>query len=943
MDFNEIIRQVNSFYSKYDETISSVDDFFDIIDTNAGEEADNELTKIVDLLQDFWTSHYQSEDNNELIVDEAFSSFSNRLLGKFENDTDIFNLCKEIQTYFRNYTAVDTKPIVHCEADEVISKLFDIVKNRQFSDKDLLFSIIKIIYELVTDDLLVRCGISKLYKWNYGTDAYSLLSAEQQLIILLNQSIMIDRLHGGQQLLKSYLRRLNKQLDGFESLDWFVYYVAGFLNFKIHNYRESKKYFEYVEKKGDALRVSDVKTQKRYFHAVLLIAYGYEYAGEFSRAIDKIVLPVDDLLTILKSTNVQNIRNIDTLLNILNNLIANARENTIFSNFFGGRTITAYISDDDDPDQRNIHIEILHALAHCINEYAIQNYSVQQEDCAILISFARSLMAFIAKEVKEYWTCYATIHGEYKDYDIALQELDKASRKISESEGKIKESLAAEIAFYQYYFGQIINKDIESVRKTFSRYCQKYSDDDAFCHLQIFEFRALLREHVSAMFDFLTQNNRRQNKIDNMPPINSIRQAYNMICQLHPSAHMNINIRAELRLMQRVYTIIDCLNNYLMHPSKYNTLMLENACMRFCNTKKEMGLSESTGYPKCNAKHSVLPERVHKTLFGEYGVVHCLNVTDSVFLLAPISGVVVYQYQTGTIDKLFDIESLLNVFCGANVAPLTYFDMKDTITTYRKVISEDKQVQISNVDMDEFAQKGVDDIYLWSSDVPLRLLQASKGGYFSRRLVDGSMFCETIETVEKNAKANSALCVNDLDYGDCKIYKVNLPWLEIVNENKSNNSFLLYRRIRDSKTEYLILSGENIAFEDKQCCEIHRLLDNVGVRQIIRKKDVGGQLKPIDSIDPEKIKAEIKDAYAKFRGVCDLLENKAKDIRDYKGSRKEEFELGIEKLKKQRKETMDVIKSNLETLFKLLTKDLYLEFVETEIETKDYVLFNISI
>ncbi|MEE1282930.1 MAG: hypothetical protein UHK60_11905, partial [Acutalibacteraceae bacterium] len=403
MDFNETIKKVNFFYADYDKTMANVDNYFDIIDTNAGQESSNELKIIIDILKNFWNKYSNNESvNQELIVDEELSSFSNKLGEPFENETVIFDLCKKIQAYFRNYTAVDTKPIIHCESDDVINRLFEHIENNEFHNKDLQFTITRIIYELVSDDLLIRCGISKLHKWNYGTDAYSLLSSEQQLVILLNQSIMIDRLHSGQHLLKLYLKRLNKQIDGFHYLDWFVYYVAGFLNFKIHNYRESKKYFERVEKESK-LHNSTYQTKKRYFHAVLLIAYGHEYAGEFAQAIEKIVMPVNDLLALLNSIEVINIKQTSVLLTVLNNLVTKAYKDTLFSKFFSGTTITEHISDTDEQDQRDIHIEILHALAHCINEYAIQNYNTKAEDCAKLIRFARALMAFIAKEVKEYW------------------------------------------------------------------------------------------------------------------------------------------------------------------------------------------------------------------------------------------------------------------------------------------------------------------------------------------------------------------------------------------------------------------------------------------------------------------------------------------------------------------------------------------------------------
>ena len=939
MDFQDTIKDVNSFYTQYDKTIATVNDLFDAIDANAGQESANELKQILSVLRKFWDKYSISNYfNAEAIVDEKFTSLTQKLNEVIDEET-LFGLCKEIQVYFRNYSAIDTKPIVHRGSNEVINKLFDIVDEREplINDKNLLFTITRMLYELVTDVLLIGCGISKLYAWNYGTDAYSLLTAEEQLIILLNQSIMIDRLHVSQYLLKTYLKRLNKLLDGFYYLHWFVYYVAGFLNFKIHNYRESNKYFTLVEKEK-LLQKSNAQDKKRYFHSVLLIAYGYEYAGDFANAIKKLVMPVEDLYQLLESVETKNIGNNVFLIDFLNQLIEKASDNSLFSKFFHGYRITHNITNCDETDQYDIQVEILHALAHCVNEYSIQNHSANQDHCSRLLRFARALMAFIAKKNKEYWTCYATIHGEYRDYDIALKELCESSSKICEKEGKIKESLAAEIAFYQYYFGQIIHKQIDDEKEVFYNYCQKYSDDDAFCHLQIFEFRRLLRNYMSEMFDYLTKNSRKSNKIEGLPSTDSIQEAYDAICQLHPSAHMNVNIRAELRLMQRIYRIIDRLNSYLINPSNYNSKMLLNSCKRFCYTKKELGLSENANFPNYKEEESILPDEVNKTLFGEYGVAHCLNMTDSIFLLAPISGVVVYQYQTGTIDKLFDVNALLGLSPEVATQYFSYSDTRKVIADYRKVVSEDKQVHIENVDINSLTQKGVTNIYLWVSNVSSRLLQVNENGCFTRRLTNSVLFQNTIEKIVNEAQKEPNHCFERYSYF-CEIYSVSLPWLEFINEKELHTNFLIYKRIINNTDEYLVLSGN---FDDINApyCEIHRLLDPIRVSQSLSSDRKHKNPKSSFSvIDIEELKKNIKEYYVSFIKIEEDVSNQEKFLNKYTDVK---YRFDVEKLKSQKAETIKKIKANLKQLSSIISEEEYVEFVMAEFDSKYYGLFGLN-
>lgn len=926
MGFCDTVNEISLFYEKYDKVVSNVDALFDIIDENAGEIINGEIKKIQNILQDFWNDCAHSNILNETAEDENFSVFLKQLEDKNAGNDKLMQLCKDIQSYFRNYSAVDSKPIVHCESALVIKKLFD---RLQFvTDNKSAFTITRILYELVTDDLLIRCGISKLYKWNYGTDAFSMLTTEEQLVIVLNQSIMIDRLHSGHHLLKTYLTRLNKLLSGFEHLDWFVYYVAGFLNFKIHNYHESKEYFENVEKNKN-FNSSDLKAKKRYFHSVLLIAYGYEYEGRFSEAIAKIVKPVDQVLESFKSIHLKEFDNCRFILSTLNEMVDTAVDNSLFYIYFQNEhiAITEQISNPKNKDIHNMHAEILHALAHCINEYAIQNYKSNIEGCSKLIRFARALMRFIANINCEYWTCYATIYGEHKDYDIALRELANAGQNICicKSRSKLRESLDAEIHFFQYYFGQMINKDVEKEKIEFSSYCLKYSDDDAYCHLQIFEFRSKLKNYLSVFFDYLSKKNQSREIIQELPATDAIDKAYEEVCKLHPSPYMNINVRAELRIMQRIYIAIIRLKEYILEPSEYNEIKLSNSCKRFCGTKKEFGLPKNSFLlPQGIATDSLLTQEISSAFFGEGGIVHCLNTSDSVFVLAPISGIVVYQYQTGTIDKLFDVDFLLKGFKLSVEKDIKYTHTRSLVSVYWSTVLEDTQFQIANISIDSLVDYGVECISLWSSDAPARLLQLTKDlGAISRRLTNQSLFEDILKKAIRNDDTN--LCVKT-GYNHCKIHSCKLPWLEFINEEETDDCFLLYKRSNDNNIQYLILSG-NLS-EDKQYCSLHNLLKDTTIipipnqpisNQPVHKKKFDSN-NSIDNLNEIKEKIlELKNFEKQKKEELNKKKSSRENYRDTCTIKKVDQKIDI--LKKEIEEVDQKISQLINQLFKSVSHE----------------------
>lgn len=884
-DFNQIVEKVKSFYKEYDATFLKVDCLFEKIDENTGK-INGELKEIQTILRDFYENYSELNlEENELQYDNVFKELLDNLGGDI-NENEYLIVCKKIQNHFRNYSAIDTKRALHRELNEVIHSMFTSVCNIQ--NQNIEFKITKILRELVADDLLICCGISPLYYWNYGTDSFSSLTAEEQLVVVLNQSIMIDRLHNSHHLLKTYLEQLNKLIGSFYKLDWFVYFVAGFLNFKIHNYLESREFFEkvelYCQLRGDSIQ----KNKNRYFHSMLLIAYGFEYNGQFPEAIKKIATSVDTIKQIIIDIPLQNINS--EMQSILDIMLKQCDEKSIFHNYFKkGSSVCEQIENCLDSEEYKIRIEILHALAHCLNEYAIKSLEGNINIYAKFIRLSRAIMSYIATENHEYWTCYATIHGECKDYDKALIELNKAKVSIGGETGKIKETLIAEIDFFDYYFHQMLHQSVNEERRRFLAYCDKYLDDDAKCHIEIFEFRSDLRNYLATLFDELRQKNQEVKQIKNLPNMDHLSKAYKSICKLQPSLYMNVNVRAELRLMQRIYVVIVLLKEYLSNPSKANCTMLLNSCKRFWNVKKEYNLAQSNDYLQQDCSYceceTYLPKEVCKTLFGSEGIVHCLNTSDSVFILAPISGVVVYQYQTGNIDELFDVKSLLRA-SSKSKEPLLYNKMAGCVAAYYDAVAQDEQERIAPLNWELLKKYKVTNVFFWSSEIPVRLLETSENKSISRWLTNPVLFEKTIENA---LDSNIVLCTQGKKSNKhCQFRQGEAGWLEIINESEKNISIFLQRKEVNGVKTFLIVCGD---FEKNDCCRhaVHNILSQISIEQIY---DCGTHLGDTTqmTLDLEKrvqlLSTEIKSNYKEFQKTKRTIEQKERDLDNHTPGKK---------------------------------------------------------
>lgn len=805
MDFKNTNDSVIAFYKEFHETFSEIDTCFDTLDELGGVDFST-AKRIIELLRKYHDTVYRSTELTHDTVD-AFTELEQRLHSA-TSLSDYSDIIKSLQRLVHEFLVYETRWPGQCTCKKIISTLleiFDTTSSVHFQDQSDFYTAIRILRELVADCSISIRGLADLAAWSYGTLAYSQLDANDQLVVLLNQSILTDRMYYCLQSLEITLSYLNKVVNGFDELDWNVYYTVGFLNFKIHQYNDAIHYFQRVVSNNKLRESQDQNSRRRYFHANLLLAYCYEYDHDFAQAIRVLAVDPERIVTLLESKSILSLEADFGI--IMEEILQQAKSSpsSLIAQYFQSYAEFEKTAPQPSPDNSmslDMQFEILHAFAHCLNEYSIKNHttrtSIYSHNYGKCIRFARLIMKKIASFRPEYGTCYATIHGECKDYHVALVELDNAQKTLSDR--KIaKESLVAEISFFRYYFNMLCNRVSSTDKAFFENYSEKCDDDDAKCHLKIFEFRDELRRYISALYECIHELVGDTPFTDNsiIPIPDELQVKYVELCGLEPTLYMNASVRSELRLMQRAYNCIEYLRSYLIHPTAKNLLVLQNACFRFSTIKQEFHQVSPTSPNPSIVSSDLFPSSlptVVKSVFatGDTGLLSSLYSTDSIFILAPISGVVVFQYQTGTIQELFSSVSIFPstpqteasmdyVDAIANSILAVYNDMSETIGLR----------EMSNVDWNSLS-KYTDIIYHWSNKVPTQVLICESGkASYVRQIVDDSAFSEVISQMKQQHDSDKSrkYCKDTVIRKKsktlkCTLQKATLPWLEIVNEGK---------------------------------------------------------------------------------------------------------------------------------------------------------------
>lgn len=861
MTFKKSIKDITSFYENFNDVFKKIDDFLQET-TDVGGKNDAAIHNVICLLTEFQLKCYkedylsQGEPEEYVVIYERVMSISESVTAN--NIDEYIRVIKDLQCVVYNSLINDIdwqgqqlcidiintvlqslKLIITCPDEQTIS----------------YYAAVRILREIVADCSITICGLQPLSKWNYGTSDYTQLSAEEQLLILLNQAILVDRMYICLYSLEIILERVDKMISTFQKLDWNVYYVIGFLNFKVHNYGRSIKYFEKVVCIKELKCSTREETSNSYFRAMLFIAYSYEYSGEFSRAIQQIVIQPEKVEEIIKEYSLAEIKS--DISKIMDCICKIALQSSLFYYYINSFTDfcqKARINSKEHRAQLEKQFEILHAFGHCLNEYAIKHMKktigVEAKfDYGKLLCLARQIMYELSKYRREYLTCYATIHGEYQDYHQALEELDTAEKEYSkEKKFHGKETLAAEVKFFKYYFGLLCNQVFEEDKKQFEEYYNKYDDNDAECYLKIFEFRNELRKYLSILYSDIRNADKIFSEV-NLKPINeNLSLKYIGLCKLNPTLYMNVNVRAELRLMQRAYMCICKLREYLICPTSEKLLNLRNASYRFLCVKKDFSLNayEATDIDNNNLPqdenyndltevldYEHLPEIVKQAFLPEKAsILDCLFNSDSIFILAPISGVVVFQYQTGMISKLFNLEER-RVFPHLDDSKKSSISKvaSDMFDIYSDMSAHYDQRKINNINWDKL-KKYTKIVYYWGSDVPSQIIVAKlNSSSYIRQIIDIDTFFKTLEKLKQNFNAshkNRQKCRDLARHRNhlCTLQQVNLPWLEIINEESSEEKFFVIWDDTGSFKCFIIPSSEE---GNKSKHDLHAIIRNISI------------------------------------------------------------------------------------------------------------------
>lgn len=813
MDFKETNDSVIAFYEEFYDTFSKIDQNFDKLDELGGIDFSTARTIITSLRE----YHNKVYCNTELTTDrvERFDELEQQLRKEL-SFADLSYIVKTLQEVVHDFLVYETQWPGQNSCIRLISQILEVFHKTaevQQTEQHAFYTAIRILRELVADCSISIRGLTKLSPWSYGTKLYSKLDANSQLVVLLNQAILTDRMYFCLHSLEITLVYLNKVVNSFDELDWSVYYTVGFLNFKVHQYKDAIRCFEYVIKNDKLKNAADQSARKRYFHANLLLAYCYEYNHDFAQAIRVLAIEPERIVELIES---KPFNSLETDFGIIMEEIVQSAKSaplSLVAQYFN--SYSEFEQHAQQPSRENsmaldMQFEILHAFAHCLNEYSIKNNTNRPagstRNYGRCIRFARLVMKRIAFFRTEFATCYATIHGECKDYHIALLELDNAERKLTEGTGK-KESLIAEISFFRYYFNMLCNRASSKDKAFFEEYAQKCDDDDAKCHVKIFEFREELRRFISVLFEciykLIGDMPFTENSIIGIP--DELKVKYNELCGLEPTLYMNASVRTELRLMQRAYNCIEYLREYLIHPNAKNLLVLQNACYRFSIIKHEFHHSSELLSDQLVIHGDVFPDSlpdVVKAVFsvGESSILSSLYSTDSIFILAPISGVVVFQYQTGTIQKLFDDDSIFPEISQTEASKDDVDAIANSIFEIYNGVSQDIGIrEMDKVDWNSLS-KYTDIIYHWSNNVPTQVLVCENGKTsYVRQIVDEAAFSKVIFEAKKCLKDDGTrrLCIDSRIRKrnktlKCTLQKTKIPWLEIVNEGEPRDFYIAW-------------------------------------------------------------------------------------------------------------------------------------------------------
>jgi hypothetical protein len=336
----------------------------------------------------------------------------------------------------------------------------------------------------------------------------------------LNVCIAISQSDYFSEYFRHLLFSFNEEFSSIKTASAHIYHVIGVLNFKCHNYNASKSLFNaaIVEFEKDEYCFKD----DEYFQTRLLLAYCHEYSHDFPAAIKELVgLEYNKLIDLYKQLGLNTYDLLDVkdkkvakesitrfIFESLKSAIQKDKPNALFLIADKRDALSGRIVGDKH--------EILHSLAHCLNELGIKQRIENAYDSKYvryLLSVARAIMLYVAElndECRDFQTCLYMIYGEAKDYDVCLKRLRQLLIEYNSSKDNVNYEM--ENMFYLFLVLNQANKTIEDeslsdkeeAEKAYTKFvnfAKRRFDYDALIHIEIFKFRFEIINILISSFD----------------------------------------------------------------------------------------------------------------------------------------------------------------------------------------------------------------------------------------------------------------------------------------------------------------------------------------------------------------------------------------------------------------------------------------------------------
>lgn len=446
-------------------------------------------------------------------------------------------------------------------------------------------------------------GVDLLLKINGDIDIFLQLydpNIYEKTVLLINHIIIMDKLaECGKSTWESddrhlYMHDLEAALGEFgsfsSSLDRkeSIYYYAGCLFFKVHDYAKAKKWFSKSKAVFEKSTAGNDLSESERVRRDIFIAFCYEYTG----------CPEDAILFLL---GVSSVDIFETAIYAHKNDIISAvvKPECTRNKYFLIKEILSFPEFKHDNIFANllfkedVHYfelevtELIHVFAHCLSEHRTRtdNFEGSSYGKYEFESLIRLISTKLIDTLDDkYVTCKAIIRAEGGDRDAALEILPNPSTIVEPKE-------SAEINFYRFYFTELFSDMFESedddvistAGSAFYNYCVAESsnlDDDskrdALLHYHIFEVKRRLRTKFEQILQAPNNRNNAFFNIDFDNIDDQWQESFYAVIQKSKDFSKGFSSFANAEIKKELHLLRLCLNILLEMKSNQLPLFFTN-------------------------------------------------------------------------------------------------------------------------------------------------------------------------------------------------------------------------------------------------------------------------------------------------------------------------------------------------------------------------------